>query len=64
MQEDMLFILDIIISLTKGPYSYVTLSFLSYISHALENLKELDLDTHIATMLALKLHTRPVQHAY
>eukprot|EP00983_Pelagomonas_calceolata_P057671 1145173-Pelagomonas_calceolata.AAC.4 len=35
-----------------------------YTSHILEPLKELGLDTHTATRLALKLHARSVQYAY
>eukprot|EP00983_Pelagomonas_calceolata_P117013 1160375-Pelagomonas_calceolata.AAC.4 len=35
-----------------------------YIPHTLEPLKELGLDTHTATRLALKLHAHSVQYAY
>eukprot|EP00983_Pelagomonas_calceolata_P061588 1146898-Pelagomonas_calceolata.AAC.1 len=35
-----------------------------YTPHTLEPLKELGLDTHTATRLALKLHAHSVQYAY
>eukprot|EP00983_Pelagomonas_calceolata_P107240 1159321-Pelagomonas_calceolata.AAC.12 len=52
------------LSSSHPPYHYVVLGGVNFSPQTLEPLKELGLDTHTATKLALKLHAHSVQYAY